>query len=263
MAIAWMGLPLTLALLPNVAAPQAPADPRADPYVADPTLRSLMDWVTLRLTFDADSMLPDMAAGAFEPTLHGTPQFAEGVKGRALVAGGESGGAFLARRLNAPLETRGAISLWLCPLEWTHVNGGNTEFLMTTNFSLYLQRQGPLHNEEGVVTRQEAVQFLMLSEVTGNNCLAFGTEDWPLGKWRLLVANWSWPVMSFSLDGGEFQSVSVKQSPTEANFGDLLVGSAGGEKTLMDELTIYRRPLTLDEARHLYDALKPPAEGQR
>jgi len=242
---------LPIVLLPSARADGPPVDPRADLYLADPALRALMDWVTFRLTFDGDSAVPDMAAGGWEPQVHGTPQFADGVKGRALVAGGESGGAIFPRELNAPLSTRGAISLWLCPLEWTHDNGGNTEFLMTTNASFYLQRQGPLHNEEGVVTRQEAVQFLMLSEVTGNNGLAFGTEDWPLGRWRLLVANWSWPSMSFSLDGGEFQSLSVKQNPTEANFGGLLIGSAGGQKTLIDELTIYRRPLTVDEARAL------------
>ena len=70
--------------------------------------------------------------------------------------------------------------------------------------------------------------------------------------------------MSFSLDGGEFQSISVKQNPTAANFGGLIVGSSGGEKTLVDEFTIYRRPLTLDEVRHLYEALKPaPPEGPK
>ncbi|MBM3497809.1 MAG: hypothetical protein FJX74_03975, partial [Armatimonadetes bacterium] len=126
------------ALTPAAWADQLPLDPRADPYVADPALRSLVDWVTFRLTFDGDSLMPDMAAGAWEPTLHGSPQFADGVKGRALVAGGESGGALFPRELNAPLTTRGAISLWLCPLEWTHDNGGNTEFLMTTNASFYL-----------------------------------------------------------------------------------------------------------------------------
>jgi hypothetical protein len=241
-----------------------PADPRANPYFANPTLRALMGWVTFQLTFDGGSMVPDMAAGDPKFTPGGTPQFAPGIMGLALVAGGQSGNAIFPRELNGPFDTRGAISLWLCPVEWTHVNGGNTEFLMTTNASFYLQRQGPMHNAEGVVTRQEGMQFLMLSPVTGNNCLAFGTEGWPLGQWRLVVANWSWPTMSFSLDGGEFQSVSVKQNPTAANFGGILVGSSGGEKTLMDELTIYRRPLTLEEARAVYQAFKPSAtEGQR
>jgi len=254
---------LVLLVLTSFAAAQPLANPRADPYFADPALRALMDWVTFQLTFDNSSLVPDMAAGDFRFSLTKDPQFAPGVKGQALVAGGDSGGAIYLRELNASLETRGAISLWLCPLEWTHVNGGNTEFLMTTNASFYLQRQGPMHNEEGVVTRQEAVQFLMLSPTTGNNCLAFGTDDWPPRKWRLIVANWSWPTMSFSLDGGEFQSLSVKQNPTAANFGGLVVGSSGGEKTLMDELTIYRRPLTLDEVRHLYEALRPPGTGEQ
>jgi len=255
---------LALLLVSSLAPAQPLADPRADPYFADPALRALMDWVTFQLTFDRASLVPDMAAGDFGFSPTKSPQFASGVKGQALVAGGDSGSAIYAREVNASLETRGAISLWLCPLQWTHVNGGNTEFLMTTNASFYLQRQGPLHNEEGVVTRQEAMQFLMLSPVTGNNCLAFGTDDWPPGRWRLMVANWSWPTMSFSLDGGEFQSLSVKQNPTAANFGGLAVGSSGGEKTLMDELTIYRRPLILEEVRSLYEALKPPAqEGQR
>jgi hypothetical protein len=245
-------LPLALLLAGTAAGP--PDDPRADPYVADVGLRSLVEWATLQLTFDAASCLPDMAAGTPEVRSLGTPEFAPGVKGLALMAGGPSAASLLPRAGNAALESRGALTVWLCPLEWTHENGGNTEFLMTSNASFYLQRQGPLHNAEGVVTRHAAVQFLMLSETTGNNCLAFGTETWPNGKWRFMAANWNWPTMSFSLDGGEFQSLSVKQNPTTANFGDLVIGSGGGEKALMDELMLFRRPLSLDEVRRLYEA---------
>lgn len=239
------------------AAPSDHLDPRADPYFANPELRALMDWVTFRLTFDGDSLTPDMAAGAATFTLHGRPRFAPGVKGRALLAGDGSGSGMYPRAGNAPLASRGAISVWICPVAWTRGNGGNTVVLMTTNSSFYLQRQGPLHNAEGVCTRNEGLQFLMLSDVTGNNCLMFGTEGFPQGKWRLLVANWSWPVMQFSLDGGEFQSLTVKQSPTEAEFGGLIVGAADGEPTLIDELTIYRRPLSLQEARSIYSAIGP------
>ncbi len=236
-----------------------PTDPRADPYFADPRLRELMDWVTFQLTFDAGGLVPDMAAGETTFSLHGEARFEPGVKGQALVAGADSGRAIYPRELNATLDTRGAVSLWVCPMGWTHQNGPNTTLLMTTNSSFYLQRQGPMHNEAGVVTRQEGFQFLMLSEVTGNKCLMVGTQDWPLGKWRLIVANWSWPTMSLSIDGGEFRSLSVKQSPTAGDFGGLAVGASGGEETLIDELTIYRRPLTLEEARVLYEAFAPKA----
>ena len=232
-------------------------DPRSDLYYRDPRLRDLMAWVTLQLTFDGDSLVPDMAAGDPGMTARGQPLFAPGVKGRALVAGDGSGQGIYARVGNAALETRGAVSLWVCPTRWTHQQGGNTTFLMTANSSFYLQRQGPMHNDEGVVTRQEGVQFLMLSEVTGNQCLMVGTSDWPQGQWRLLVANWSWPTMSLSLDGGEFRSVTVKQSPGPDQFGALVVGASGGGETLLDELTVYRRPLALEEVRALYEALSP------
>lgn len=239
-------------------------DPRSDLYYRNLRLRDLMPWVTLQLTFDSDSLVPDLAAGDPAVTPHGQPLFAPGIKGRALVAGDGSGQAAFARAGNANLETRGAVSLWVCPTGWTHHQGGNTTFLMTSNSSFYLQRQGPMHNDEGVVTRHEGVQFLMLSQVTGNQCLMVGTGDWPQGRWRLLVANWSWPTMSLSLDGGEFQSLTVKHSPGPEQFGALVVGASSGEQTLLDELTIYRRPLTLDEVRALYQALSPPqTEGSR
>lgn len=239
------------------------ADPRADPYFAKPDLRALMDWVSFRLTFDGDSLTPDMAAGEFGFAPSGTPQFTDGVKGRALLAGDGSGLGTYSRPRNATLDTRGAISLWVCPVEWTHQNGGNTVLLMTANSSFYLQRQGPMHNEDGLVTRQEGLQFLMLSPVTGSNCLMLDTENWPMGKWRLLVANWSWPVMQLSVDGGQFQSLTVKQSPTEAQFGGLVVGASDGEKTLLDEVTFYRRPLSLQEVRSVYEAMRPKeVEGQ-
>ncbi len=224
----------------------------------------MMDWATFRLTFDHDSLVPDMAAGEYKFGVEGQPQFAEGVSGRALVAGEGSGQGLYPREGNAPLETRGAISLWICPVGWTRQQGGNTTFLMTSNASFYLQRQGPMHNDEGVVTRYEGLQFLMLSQRTGNQCLMLDTSKWQAGQWRLVVAQWSWPTMSLSLDGGEFTSVSVKQNPTAAEFGALLVGADGGELTLIDELTIYRRPLTLPEVRLLYETLKPPAaEGSQ
>ena len=101
----------------------------------------------------------------------------------------------------------------------------------------------------------------MLSPVTGNKCLMRGTEKWPPGKWRLVVANWNWPSMSLSVDGGEFSPLTVRQSPTADLFGSIVVGASGGEKTLLDELTIYRRPLSLQEAKRLYEALKPSDEG--
>jgi hypothetical protein len=239
-------------------AADAPPDPRADPYFAHPLIRPLMEWVTFQLTFDGGTLTPDLAAGESKVSPQGTPRFAPGLKGQALVAGGAegSGAGIYPRGANAPLETQGAIALWVCPVHWTHVQGGNTVFVMTTNSSFYIQRQGPWI--EGVtLKRAEGLQVLMLSKVTGNRCLMYGTKDWPAGQWRLVVANWSWPTMSVSLDGGEFQSATVRANPSAADFGGLVIGATGGEETLVDEVTIFRRPLRLEEVKALYEALRP------
>jgi len=136
------------------------------------------------------------------------------------------------------------------------VNGDNTVFAMTGNSTFYIERQGPLHNEKGELTRQECALFLVSTPQAGHQCLIFGTGDWSIGKWRLLVANWNWPDMAFSVDGGPFQIGSLKSSPHEAEFGHLLIGSPSGEKTLLDEIYIFRRPLTEAEAKAIYEALQ-------
>jgi len=222
-------------------------------------LRELADRITFQLTFDGDSVLPVMAAGGWQPKLMGTPQFADGLIGRALVAGEGSGKIIYPRGSNASMAGRGAVAMWVCPVQWTRQNGGNTTFLTATNGAFYLQRQGPAHNEQGVVTRYEGVQFLIRGEITGNQTLMVGTDKWPNGRWRLLVANWSLPTMSFSLDGGEFQTTGVDAVPEDGYFGDLTVGASGGETTLIDEITIFKRPLTRAEVSAIYDTFKPLA----
>lgn len=252
-----MGLWMPLILAVAMAAPVlAQDDPRQNPYFAVPELRQLMEAATFQLTFDAGSVTPDMAAGEAKPGVNGTPQFDPGLRGQALVAGEGSGTATYPSVGNASLATQGAVALWIKPVSWTHVQGGNTTLVMTSNSSFYIERQGPWI-EGTELKRQESILYLLFSKTVGNGCLAYGTNAWPNGQWRLLVANWSWPTMSFSLDGGEFQSATVKGKPAPEEFGALYVGATGGEKTLLDEITIFRRPLTQAEAKAMYEALRP------
>lgn len=240
----------------TAAAVGADDDPRQSPYFAVPALRQLMEAATFQLTFDAAGMVPDMAGGDFKASLVGTPQFAPGVRGQALVAGTGSGVGLYPRDGNATFATQGAVALWVCPVAWTHVTGDNTTLVMTSNASFYVQRQGPWF-EGAELRRQEALQFLLFSKTVGNGSLMFGTNGFPNGQWRLLVANWSWPTMSFSLDGGEFGPTTVKGKPPLDEFGGILVGANGGEKTLLDEVMFFRRPLTQAEAKALYETLRP------
>ncbi len=262
-AVGWrlICLLLALSLLPLLPAPVSAAetaDPRTDLYFAHEGLRRLLEWATFKLSFDGGSMIPDLAAGDWQPRLLGEPKFLPGLRGLALLAGGESGSAIYPRDRNATLDTQGALALWLCPLEWTHYQGPNTEYVMTTNATFYLERQGPMHNEEGQVTRHEGLLGLVRGEPTANVTLVLDTSKWANGEWRLIVMNWAWPGFSISQNGGEFASLATKAVPPPGHFGDLIIGSRGGEKTLVDEVLFFRRPLSREEGRLLYEALKPP-----
>lgn len=262
----WLTIATLLTVVALPARAEGPLELPEDPWAADPVLEALMNWVTFQMTFDAGRMVPDMAANGWEATVQGEPQFRPGLRGQALLCGPGSARAIFPRGANVTLGTRGACSLWICPVEWTRVNGGNTTFVVTTNGSFYLQRQGPAHNEEGRATRHEGVQYLIRGDLTGNQTLMSGTANWPDGQWRLIVANWSWPVFAWSIDGGELQSATVDNIPGDDYFGGLIVGAAGGEPTLIDDLTFYRRPLTLTEIRLIYETFRPepvtPTEEQ-
>jgi len=232
---------------------RAPGD---SPYFA-PELETLMDAVTLHVSFDAGTALPDMAAGDdYAPQLFGGrgvgtagPQFAPGLVGQAMVLG--AGGAVYPRRGSVTLENRGALALWIKPLDWQRPNDGNTVFAMTTNATFYLQRQGPLRGDDGQVVRHEGVQYL--ARTSGGRLTSLVSEsNWENGRWYLLVANWSWPSFALSVNAEPFQSKSLSPSPTGEDFGDLRIGGGGPPRGLIDEVLAFRRPLGIDEVKLLY-----------
>lgn len=231
-------------------------DPRTTPYARAPGLTALMDWVTFHLSFDGESFMPDMAAGAARPQLLGKPEFAPGVVGRAAAIGGTAAAIF-PREGNFSLTGQGAASLWVCPVAWNHTSDGNVTLLMTSNSSFYVQRQGPLHGPDGRVQRHEGIQLLCLSPKTGNQCVMHGCGSWKNGEWHLLVVNWRWPRLELSVDGGAFSAAAVPRLPDESVFGNLIVGAQHGPRTLLDEVFLYRRPLTEEEVRLIWETLRP------
>jgi hypothetical protein len=228
--------------------------PGGSPYFA-PELEKLMDAVTLHVSFDAGTALPDMAAGDdYTPQLFSGrgaagAQFAPGLVGQAMVLG--ASGAVYPRRGNVTLENRGALALWIKPLDWQRPNDGNTVFAMTTNATFYLQRQGPLRGDEGQVVRHEGVQYLARTAGGRLANLVAGSE-WENGRWYLLVANWSWPSFALSINAGPFQSKSLSPSPADEDFGNLRIGDGGPPRGLIDEVLAFRRPLGIDEVKLLY-----------
>ena len=234
------------------------AEPEENLY-QQPKLQSLMDAVTLRISFDNKSMLPDMAAGAkFTPTVLGAynkktepPSFEKGRIGSALVLG--TGAAMYPNTSNIDFAGRGAIALWVKPLEWTRPNGSNIVFAMTAGSHFYLQRQGPMRSPEGKLLRGEGIQFL--AKASGDQKQFTALVDyskWQNGNWYLIVANWAWPKMEWSINAGPFAAKALSSSPKKNFFGSLIIGAQGGEKGLLDEVMVFNRPLNRDEAKLLF-----------
>jgi len=237
-----------------------PAGPTS-PYFR-PEFRRLMDAVTLHVSFDRGSMMPDMAEGAsYAPKIFGarrdrskTPEFAKGLVGQALVLG--SGYAVYPRAGNVLLGKRGALALWIRPENWQRPRDGNCVFAMTTNSTFYLERQGPDVDADGRVRRHESVLYLAGAPKKRLFNVAVGPA-WENGRWHLLVANWSWPTFELSVDGRPFDIQSIPDALEDAGFGDLALGDASGQaRGLLDEVMAFRRPLTLEEAKLLH-SLRP------
>jgi len=255
---------MLLVLLGLSAAEPAPAQafrPAAGLYAA-PDLDNLRDALTFHLSFDSATFTPDLAAGdRYAPTLHraagdSAPEFAPGVSGQALVLG--TGAGLFPSAGNLPLERCGAVALWVKPLAWQRPNGGNSVFLMTADSLFYLQRQGPQCAADGKVTRHEGVQYLAKSGREDRTYTCLMVSPWENGRWHLLVANWSWPQMQLSIDGGPFAVQALPARPAAGSFGSFIVGASGGDRGLLDEVMTFSRPLSLDEIGLLHAALRPP-----
>jgi len=253
----------TAILVVSLAGGGAEASPGSGSPYLRPEFRRLMDATTLHISFDADSMKPDMAEGpSFAPSVFASrgkaypePQFADGLVGRALVLG--TGGAVYPRLDNVLLEDRGAIAVWIQPQNWQRPRDGNCVFAMTSNATFYLERQGPDVDDDGRVRRHEGI--LYIANLKPARAMTInGGADWKNDRWYLLVANWSWPTMELSVNGGPFKVRSLSRVPDESVFGSLVLGDrAGKPRGLLDEFFAFRRPLSLDEVQLLWQ-LRPP-----
>ena len=243
--------------------PPLPAGPTASalphgPYL-DPNLRPLMEAVTFRLSFDANSLRPDMAAGAdYEPRLLKSwvegierPRFADGLFGRALVLGTGRGQYVSAG--TAPLATRGAVALWVRPENWRRDGGGNVTFFGGGS-GLLVQRQGP---GDGKRKRHERL-FTHGRADPNNRFGSIGHSVPEYGRWCLIVSNWAWPEYAMSVNGGALRMKSLAATPDADMFRSFVVGSGGGQRALLDEVLIFRRPLAPKEIALLW-RLRPPA----
>ena len=229
------------------------------PYDTQPVLRELMDAVTFHHSFDHDSLVPDMAVGEWKSQRFAKPQLAPGLVGNALVAG--TGSIAFKDAANWTIATRGALAFWVSPVKWNHDDAPNTNFVLSWSSAFYVERQGPVRKPDGGWKRLEALLVGMQRGLKGSR--GAGCRDWQPGEWRLVAVNWSWPELAISVDGGAFNARVFKGKPDPKVFGGLVLGSRGGDHTLMDEFFAFDRPLTEAEVRAIYDAFKPKPQAKQ
>lgn len=248
---------LATALLLAVGTTAAQAPPEGAGTYRGEAFDKLFESLTLRVTFDRGSMQPDMAAGEkSKPRIFGSydkkqkqPAFEDGLVGKALVLG--SGAAIYPRKGNVPLDTQGAMAFWVKPLEFKHDNDSNVVFVKTTESAFYIQRQGPMV-KDGRTLRAETVHYLAKASKDQKIYTNISVGPFKNDRWYFIVANWKWPRMEMSIDGGPFKSRALPQDLAEGLFQGLIVGARGGPKALMDEFMVFDRPLAMDDVRLLY-----------
>lgn len=233
-----------------------------------PELQAALDARTFYASFD-HGFLPDLAAGEawkprLEPPYNGEgegPQHTAGLVGQGLLLG--SGAATYPVAGNFPVTNRGAVALWVKPVDWQRPNGSYVTFIIVHGGRFYLQRQGPAVDEDGRTRRHEHIQFLAKASPEQRNYTTLSGGQWENDRWYFLVANWSWPTMQLSINGQPFAVKSLPGRPVKGTHGAwFIVGSRGGDGGVLDELMIFDRPLELAEVQALYAAGRAVASEQ-
>lgn len=245
--------PGALAVPRSDAAPVSaePSDPAAPPAASAPSL--LGPWISFYAGFEED-VVAELASGEPRPRqVQGRTVFDRGRVGRALRLGVAAGGA----RIDYPLASNldfsrpGALSFWISPRGWQAKappgDSGYVRFLHVVGRerSVFLVQREPRR------TMQEALA-LGFFDLPGGEKHFLQIEAgprWGSREWHLLVVDWDAAGFALSVDGAPFVRKGVPGERIRAFFGrpvpdaTLVVGGRSREFSLLDELTIYARPL--------------------
>jgi len=231
----------------------------AFPQETNPTASKLESEIIHHFKFDNKS--GDQDRGGATVKVPGSLEFVKGKNGMAMIAGG--GKAVEITLENHIWSQKGALSLWVAPYRWAQpgtvkqrVNIVFLRFSFANGGKFILERQG--FDE---TTKRQDLLLAGLFEMPGFNTelqiIPTTTLNWEDGKWHFVVVNWENSSFGISVDGREFQTARF---PRELTAQDCPAGKQSllqigynneksDEKTLVDELIIYKRPLTIREVR--------------
>ncbi|MFH0797237.1 MAG: LamG-like jellyroll fold domain-containing protein [Candidatus Omnitrophota bacterium] len=217
------------------------------------------------LGFGDSTFEADMAIG--NPKLiasKGILNLVEGLHGKGLLIG--SGGSQLTYDLKENFDIRqGTISCWVKPLKWSK----NPEELPKLHLKFWMtsaSEKGYLGIEK-IGTASGATAPILLAWVSHFQCLQkipgkgmgiqANTAKWNEGEWHHVVLNINRTDFELYLDGKTAGKISLPPgsiSPEELLDRQFIVGTPDGEvsdQAVLDEIKIYKRPLTAEEVSKL------------
>jgi len=211
--------------------------PASTEFVASP------EAILLRASFE-DTVTAEIARGSAKPVRAlGQPDFAPGVRGKALkTSGGWIPLAYAAKdNLNPSL---GAVEMWVKPLGWQHLGTRLQWFLHTDNGgpTFYIPNDG------------FAVQVSGGMENHG--------VDYRPDTWMHFVLVWADRKIVLYVNG-EKKLEGMMPKPFDPQKDYHTVAPPFGKEMLVDEFTIYRRPLSAAEARNHYRRFFPQPQLTR
>lgn len=247
----------------------------------DKTIAATLDPdVVFHLSFDDETLYPDLSLGEVEPVkISGSQQFLPGHHGQALLLGGENGIKidYQAAR-NLDVTVPGALSFWIAPHQWLnpadvkerpylrffHLQGAGAGYV-------FIQRQGfvNLTRPDGTLSRRTDMLQAGYYTLPGlKNLLvgAYNTLNWANGEWYLIVINWNRDRLILSINGKTASQANFSRPITSDDFPDTskkpltftLGTGTSKETTLLDELIVYRRNLSEEEIHQLYQTNRNP-----
>lgn len=182
--------------------------------------------------------------------------FSAGRRGRALRVGGSANSeisAELALRGVVDLSRPGAITLWMKPLDWNTPNA-NSHYLPL----LRVTGQGPavlvVERDRRYVGRKTDVWIAGFFSLSTRGEIQYQHDIqtfWVGDSWHFVAFQWDATGFVLQLDDGPAARTALPDAGLMRDFpkdsSTLLVGSAGPEGFLIDDLAVWSRPLTSSE----------------
>jgi hypothetical protein len=248
---------LALGVLPACGARAQETPPVADaPFERNPVIAQLNTAITFYAAFDGQP-IADMSVGKGAPT--GNFQnlsWAPGKRGQALQAQGNA--LIYAASGNIDFENPGSLAMWVALGARQ-----DTENPVQLGFATIRHRgTGLILARQGGRSNGESLMAIIGSNVNTSNTRALAFNDnsrhWKENEWHLLVVNWGRDYVELSTDGTLFKRTTVTYSLYQPTAEDGAMNIAGNGTAAspyrVDELFIFNRPLTAEEAALIYQS---------